>query len=204
MLHDPIAVRSAFEDAATTFVATVEAVGDEQWEAPSAIGDWSVRELTAHTLRAFTTIETYLGAEPVVDRVMADAGEYYRVVLADPVVHSAVAQRGRDAARHLTDPVGETEATAARVLAVVASTLDDEPVNTFAGQIAFSEYLASRTVELGVHTLDLQRATGQPCQLPSSTATLLLQVLTSLADPVPVLLALTGRQPLPSSFNVLG
>jgi hypothetical protein len=31
-----------------------------------------------------------------------------------------------------------------------------------------------------------------------------LSVLTQLASPVPVILALTGRQPLPPDFNALG
>jgi len=204
MLQHPVAVRDAFAEAAATFLATTTAVEEHQWDLPGALGEWTARQLTAHTLRAFTTVETYLMAEPTVDRVMADATEYYRAALSDPTVHASVAQRGREAARQLDDPVGESEATAARVLALVASTLDDEPVNTFAGQIVFSEYLATRAVELGIHTLDLQHATGQAVGLHPATSSVLLSVLTGLADPTPVLLALTGRRQLPASFNVLG
>ncbi len=204
MLQHPAQVRAAFDDASDAFLTTVTAIDHHQWELPGALGEWTVRELTAHTLRAFSTIETYLAAEPTVDRVMVEAGDYYQVVLSDPGIHRSVAQRSRDAAQHLADPIGESEATAARVRALVASTLDDEPVNTFAGQIVFSEYLASRVVELGLHTLDLQRATGQQLRLSTATTTVLIAVLATLADPIPLLLALTGRGQLSPTFNVLG
>jgi len=90
------------------------------------------------------------------------------------------------------------------VLALVASTADDDPVNTFAGQITMAEYLATRVVELGVHTLDLQRATGQLAQLHADTSAVVLNVLVQLASPTPLILALSGRAPLPADYNVLG
>ena len=82
---DEVAAR--FEEAATTFLSTVRAIGPEMWDRIGALGDWNVRELTAHTMRAFITIEGYLGAEPTTDRVLADAAEYYNTVLADPDAH---------------------------------------------------------------------------------------------------------------------
>ena len=54
MLQHPAAVRAAFEDAATSLLQTVDRVEPHQWELPG-LGEWTVRELTAHTLRAFTT-----------------------------------------------------------------------------------------------------------------------------------------------------
>ena len=60
------------------------------------------------------------------------------------------------------------------MLALVAATADDEPVNTFAGQITLIEYLATRVVELGVHTLDLQRATGQMPELHADTSAVVI------------------------------
>ncbi|MEI7546903.1 MAG: maleylpyruvate isomerase N-terminal domain-containing protein, partial [Actinomycetota bacterium] len=143
-------------------------------------------------------------AEPTVDRVLADAGEYYTTALADPGVHRSVAARGRQAGRQLNDPVGEAEAVIGQTLARVAATDDDEPVNTFAGQITLIEYLATRVVEIGVHTLDLQRATGQLPALHADTSSVVLSVLVQVASPVPLILALTGRQPLATDFNVLG
>lgn len=203
MLHDPSAVRAAFDEAATTFLRSLRNITEEQWDRAGALGEWTTRELVAHTLRAFYTIEGYLVAEPSTDRVLADAAEYYATVLADPTVHRGVATRGRQAGRQLFDPLGEAEATVTRVLALVAATADDEPVNTFAGQITLAEYLATRVVELAVHTLDVQRATGQLAELHPATSTVVLGVLTQLAPSVPLVLALTGRAPLPADFNVM-
>lgn len=202
MLHDPAAVRAGFDEAALDFTRTLAAMQPHHWDLPG-LGVLSVRELTAHTLRAFSTIEMYLHAEPTVDRVMADSGEYYRTVLSDPGIHAQVASRARQAGAQLDDPVGEAEVVVQRVLALVASAADDDAVNTFAGQIVFSEYLATRLVELGVHTLDLQRATGQMAGLHPAATTVILDVLSALAQPVPLILALTGRVALPNEFNVL-
>ena len=204
MLQHPAAVRAAFDEGAATLLSTLRAITPEFWDRAGALGEWTTRELTAHTLRAFVTIEGYLAAAPATDRVLADAPEYYATVLSDPTMHQGVASRARQAGRQLIDPVGEAEATIERVLAQVAATADDDPVNTFAGQITLIEYLATRVVELGVHTLDLQRATGQHPQLHPDTAAVVLSVLIQLSSPIPVILALSGRAPLPDNFNALG
>ena len=202
MLQHPAAVRAAFEDAATSLLQTIDRVEPHQWELPG-LGEWTVRELTAHTLRAFTTIERYLAAEPIVDRLIADAAEYFRIVLADPNIHVAVAERGRQAGAQLIDPVGESEATAQRVLALVASTADDDVVETMAGKMMFIEYLATRASELALHTLDLQRATGQSLALAPATATVVVGLMAELAEPITLLFALTGRGTLPTDYSVL-
>ena len=204
MLQHPAAVRAAFDEGAATLLRTLRAVAPEYWDRPGALGEWTTRELTAHTLRAFVTVEGYLAAAPANDRVLADAAEYYATALSDPTAHQGVAMRGRQAGRQLIDPIGEAEATIERVLAQIAATADDEPVNTFAGQITLIEYLATRVVELGVHTLDIQRATGQFTELHADTSAVVLAVLMQLTSPVPVILALTGRAALPDEFNVLG
>ena len=204
MLQHPAAVRAAFEEGSATLLRALRDITPEYWDRRGALGDWSTRELTAHTLRAFVTIEGYLEAAPATDRVLADAAEYYATALSDPTAHQGVAARARKAGRQLIDPVGEAEATIERVLAQIAATADDEPVNTFAGQITLIEYLATRVVELGVHTLDIQRATGQMAELHPDTSAVVLAVLTQLTSPVPIILALTGRAPLPADFNALG
>jgi hypothetical protein len=184
-------------------LATINRIQPHQWDLPG-LGVWNVRELTAHTLRGFTTIERYLAGEPIVDRVVADATDFYRVAMADPKIHIGVAERGRQAGAQLTDPVGEAEVTAQRILALVASTGDDDVVATSMGQMLFIEYLATRAAELAIHTLDIQRATGQPLALPPATASMVVGLLAALADPMKLLLALTGRGSLPADYNVLG
>jgi uncharacterized protein (TIGR03083 family) len=183
-------------------LVTIDKVEPHQWELPG-LGVWTVRELTAHALRGFTTIERYLAVEPTVDRVIVDAAEYYRIGMSDPNVHASVAERGRVAGAQLTDPVGECEATAQRVLALVASTADDDVVNTSIGQMMFTEYLATRVAEVALHTVDIQRACGLPPSLPAATSSVVVALMAELAEPVALLLALTGRGTLPVDFNVL-
>jgi uncharacterized protein (TIGR03083 family) len=204
MLQHPAAVRAGFAAGAETMLDALRGVQPEQWDRPGALGEWTTRELAAHTLRAFITVEGYLMAEPTTDRVLADAGEYYQTALSDAAVHQGVAARARQAGRQLIDPIGEAENLVTQVLALVASTADDDPVNSPSGQMTLIEYLATRVVELGIHTLDLQRATGQPVELHPDTSAVVLQVLTDLAAPVPLVLALTGRAPLAADYNVLG
>jgi uncharacterized protein (TIGR03083 family) len=202
VLQHPAAVRAAFEDATTTLLSTINRIEPHQWELPG-VGVWTVRELTAHTLRAFTTIERYLAAEPSVDRLIVDANDYYRNVFADPNINVGVAERGRAAGAQLSDPMGESEATAQRVLALVASTADDEVVNTMFGQMMFIEYLATRAAELAVHALDLQRATGQELSIRPATSSMVVGLMAELAEPIGLLSALTGRGTLPVGYSVL-
>jgi len=202
MLQHPAEVRAAFEDAAATLLTTIRRIQPHQWDLPG-LGVWNVRELTAHTLRGFTTIERYLAGGPTVDRVIVDACDYYRVALADPNIHIGVAERGRQAGALLSDPVGEAEVTAQRVLALVASTADDDVVSTFMGQMMFIEYLATRAAEVALHTLDLQRATGQHVELTPATSAMVVGLMAALADPLKLLAALTGRGTLPADYNVL-
>jgi Mycothiol maleylpyruvate isomerase N-terminal domain len=203
VFQHPAAVRAAFEDAAASMLSTIERVQPHQWDLPG-LGEWNVRELAAHSQRGFTTIEQYLAAEQSVDRLIVDAADYYRTALADPIVHTRVAERGRTAGAQLTDPVGETEATVQRVLALVASTADDEVVQTGVGQMMFIEYLATRAAEVALHTLDLQRATGQAISLAPATTSVVVTLMAELAEPITLLSALTGRGTLPADFNVLG
>ncbi len=203
MLQHPAAVRDAFQQGAATFLEVLRGVSADQWDQPEALGELTTRELAAHTLRAFITIEGYLNAEPQTDRVLAETSEYYAAVLSEPNLHEGVAARARRAGAQLVDPVGEAEVTIARVLALVAATANDDPVNSFIGQMTLSEYLATRVVELGVHTLDLARATDQFVELHNDTAAVVLSVLTQLASPSQLILALTGRESLPDNYNVL-
>ena len=135
--------------------------------------------------------------------MIADAVEYFRISLADPNVHNAVAERGHQAGAQLIDPVGESEATTQRMLALVASTADDDVVETTAGKMMFIEYLATRAAELALHTLDLQRATAQPLSMAQATASMVVGLMAELAEPITLLSALTGRGPLPADYSVL-
>ncbi|MFZ4810113.1 MAG: maleylpyruvate isomerase N-terminal domain-containing protein [Ilumatobacteraceae bacterium] len=202
MLHDPAALTheatlAAFEEASDAFLATLRAIVD--WEAPG-IGEWTVRELAGHTLRAYTTIETYLDGPPIIDADVASPSAYFRTALATPGVHDAVAQRGRDAAVGLDDPVGVAETTAARVIELIRSVDPAHVVESLAGRMSFTDYLVTRVVELTIHTTDLQVAAAFPVFIPATAAGVVLTTIVAMSDPATIVRALTGR----GTVHVLG
>jgi uncharacterized protein (TIGR03083 family) len=198
---DPLTARAAFRDASDAFLAATSAVPAGGWDEPG-LGEWTVRELTAHALRAFLTLQRLCdtaGGAPQLESAMA----YYRAVAVREDVHAGVLQRGREAGAQLVDPEATARRTAEQALGRLAATPDEHVGETFAGPMRLADYLPTRVVELGIHTLDLQRATSQPMALPASAAAVVLGTLAELADVPTLLMAMTGRQPLPDGFNVL-
>jgi len=214
--------RAAFAAAADWF-ATITATIDTEWDRP-ALGDWTVRDLVGHTSRALLTVEAYLGAgagagagagvtaaagAPAASGVaVASPVDYYRLAMASVGEPSAVAARGRDAGRALgDDPAGAVAAIARRVLAQVGAAKPDDLVVTPVGGMRLAGYLPTRTFELTVHTCDLAAAIGVPASVPDAAASAGLHLLADLAVEkglaAALLLAATGRGPLPGGFTVL-
>lgn len=195
--------------AARWFAGTVRLIEADRWEAPG-LGEWTVRELVGHTLRAFTTIEDYLVRPPEADHLavdLDDAAEYFQVGLATPGIDAAVADRGREAGVALGDePVATVEATVDRVLALLDDLPDGCVARTGFGTMLIEDYLDTRVTELVLHTLDLRAALGLPLDPPGGPARVALHVLADTMgrdDRGPALLALAGRRPLPAGFTAL-
>ena len=160
MFHhlDPLTARAAFRDASDVFLAATGAVPAGGWDEPG-LGEWTVRELTAHALRAFLTLQRLCdttGGAPQLESAMA----YYRAVAVREDVHAGVLQRGREAGAQLVDPEATARRTAEQALGRLAATPDEHVGETFAGPMRLADYLPTRVVELGIHTLDLQRGDG--------------------------------------------
>lgn len=204
---DHAEVRTAFDDAAGWYLSVLDRVPPGAWDGPG-LGEWSVRELAAHTARAFVTIEQYLASAPG-EPTVAGPVAYFRDGLASPDVEKAVAERGRRQAIAFGDDlVGKVGVLADRVRALVDVTADDAICNTFLGGMRFADYLVTRVVELTVHTSDLCAALGLDDQPPEPAAAVTFGVLARLAatrpDRAMVLLAVTGRDPLPPGTTLLG
>lgn len=195
--------------AARWYAGTVRLIDAEQWGEP-ALGEWNVRDLVGHTLRAFTTIEDYLVRPPEADDLaidLDDAAEYFTTGLATPGIDAVVADRGREAGSALgDDPVATVEATVERVLDLLDGLPDGCVARTGFGVLLFEDYLDTRIVELVLHTLDLRAALGLPLDPPAGPARVVLHVLADTIgrdDRGPALLALAGRRPLPDGFTAL-
>jgi hypothetical protein len=83
----------------------------------------------------------------------------------------------------------------------------DVIVTTAGGGMRVSDYLPTRTFELTVHSLDIARATGLDFTPPTDALadTLALASASALRQGLgtDVLLALTGRRPLPEGVSVV-
>jgi Mycothiol maleylpyruvate isomerase N-terminal domain len=193
-------------EAGTAFVAVASSLPTSALGAP-ATSAWTLRELVAHATRGLLTIETTV-ANPVDpgSPELPDATAYFEVAMSHPQVHAGIEQRARDAAAAVgDDPGGYATAALERVTPAVEAMPVDCLVQHAAGRLRFGDYLATRVVELTLHTADLQLAVGRPVELPDEPSRLTRDVLLPLVgrvDALAVACALTGRQG--PACNVLG
>jgi uncharacterized protein (TIGR03083 family) len=198
--------RLAYEQAAGFFVSAVEQARAEQWDSPG-LDRWSVRDLVGHTSRALLTVETYLG-QPASAVELETPVDYFVAALAGTGGPDQIAQRGREAGAALgPDPASAVREIADRVLKLLADADDEQLLSTPVGGMRLRDYLPTRTFELVVHTLDLAAALGVLAEPPPEPAGLSLQIAADLVlrsgRGAEVLLALTGRHPLPAGFSVV-
>ncbi|MUH51169.1 MAG: hypothetical protein F2789_08155 [Actinobacteria bacterium] len=197
-------MRTAFDHLGEAYIRLAADMSDEQFDLPG-LGEWNVRELFAHAIRAYSTAATYLDAAPSSEVILYSAAEYYHTVLnGGPGLHAQVAARGHAAGEEMRDdPVGKVRSTIEAACVRVGLADDDAPVYTPFGQIALIDFLATRVVEAGVHMLDLQRALGLDDDLESTAAEIVVVALVAAGDAHQVIRALTGRGDLPADFNIL-
>jgi uncharacterized protein (TIGR03083 family) len=199
---------AAFASAARSFAGLVHDISADRWDGPG-LGEWDLRSLVGHASRSLITVSTYL-RQPAETEDIFTPQEYYARVnpAALGLAPEGVVERGRQAGRDLGDDPGATvDGLVSRVFNDLAGT--DDPLITVIGGagIRLSTYLPTRTFELAVHGLDVARAVGVSFSLPADV----LEEATGLAARIAVaeghgetvLLALTGRTGLPSSFSVV-
>ena len=201
----------AFESAARSLADLVERIDDDEWDGPG-LGDWDLRSLVGHASRAVSTLTAYVD-QPADHEDASSPADYFATVARrsqateSSLVSEAVTQRGRDAGAALG------EHPAAAVADLVDKALDrlrdqdDVLLSTPVGGMLLSSYLPTRTFELAVHSLDIAAAIGvvldlDPVVLADSLA-IAAETAARTVHGVPVLLALTGRAPLPEGVSVV-
>lgn len=192
-------------DAGSRFAATVAALDDETWSRPG-LGEWTVRELIGHTLRAFGTIDRFLD-HPLDEVVCESAPAYYRDALgAIPDVHVHVAERGRTAGESLgDDPAAVVVEVVSATLSRLGETDGTEVGQTAIGGMRLADYLETRLVELVVHLSDLCAAIGRPAEDLGAAGVRAAATVLASASPSDrdlVLRAALGRAEIPRGFNV--
>lgn len=201
-------MNDTFRSAGTAFANLVRAVPESAWDGPG-LGEWDLRALVGHASRSLITVSTYLRT-PAEREDVASPADYYawvreHVTTADS---GAIVERGRQAGRDLGEhPAATVDSLLERALDDVAAV--DDPLITVIGGLGLrlSTYLPTRVFELAVHGLDVARATGLDLALPddvlAEATVLAARISVRLGTAGPVLLALTGREPLPPSFSVV-
>lgn len=199
---------ATFASAARSFAGLVHEIPGDRWDGPG-LGEWDLRSLVGHASRSLITVSTYL-QQPAETEDIGSPQEYY--VRVNPTAlgmdPAGVLERGRQAGRDLgDDPAATIDALVSRVLDELDGVGD--PLITVIGGagIRLHNYLPTRTFELAVHGLDIARAVGISLALPADV----LDEATGLAARIAVaeghgetvLLALTGRDELPSSFSIV-
>lgn len=200
--------RAWFLTASTGLLSLLDGLAEEHLGRPG-LGVWDVRALLGHTSRAYATIEVYLTPEPSAAPDLQGPADYFRAARTSGLADAAqVAERGRAAGEALgPHPVPTVRALAERVTRLVRDTALDATVTTPLGTMTLEGYLPTRAFELTLHGLDLARATGQdaPGALVDGVGPA-IALCADLAGPderTAMLLALTGREPLPTGFSVL-
>ncbi len=194
-LFDYHETSAAFRYASTWYRSLVGAVDDHRWD-QAALGEWSVRELVAHTTRAYKTIVEYLDGDPKDETEIYSAAGYFRIVLAEQTPHVHISARAKREAIGAADPVALVDEWAAKAEQLVADTPGEATVHTFVGEMQLDQYLATRVVELVVHGLDLAAAIDLPTPAPAASSRVALEVLLDLGraeDLSAILCLLTGR-----------
>lgn len=205
-VFDPAEVAGAYRYSAHWYRSLVGAVSDSQWDLP-ALGEWSVRELVAHTARAFRTVVEYVDGEPKDPAPIATAAEYFRIVLSEETPHFHIAERARREARNEPDWVTAVDRIASEALAIVDGSDPSTAMHLFVGEMPLGQYLATRVVEVAIHGADLAAALGMVSNPPAEALRVTLLVLADLAGvdhQVDMIRHLTGRSDYLAPFDVLG
>src|SRR6478735_4386126 len=201
--------RTTYELAAAAFLDLAAQVPLERYAEPG-LGNWDLRALIGHTGRSLVTVATYLTTKAdTVDT--EDAADYFAVVnrLAHGTARDAIHQRGIEAGVALgADPLAALHRSREEAqLALDMLENADTVVTTAGGGMWVSDYLPTRTFELTVHCLDIARATGlefvPPTEALADTLALASASALRQGHGVDVVLALTGRQPLPAGASIV-
>lgn len=132
----------------------VAALTPEQLAGPTRLGEWTVRELAAHVTMVLASMARKL-AEP-------EPAKRELTLLDWPLATATEAASIDEDTRAIdaADLSALYAGTAARYEEAIAAAADERLVPTRFGAMTLADFLVTRTVELVVHTDDLNAATG--------------------------------------------
>ncbi|MGW0833607.1 sterol carrier family protein [Streptomyces prunicolor] len=152
--YDPVKTRTAVQAQFGNVRKAVGTLTPDQLALPTRLGDWTVRELVAHIGMAITAVHRALAhpAPPAQNAVILDW----------PFATAANASAIADFTHTLATQHPDLDTYLAEIEQTLTQHLDTNPgtrlLETNAGAMPLADYLATRTVELVVHTDDLNAA----------------------------------------------
>ncbi|MFJ3306208.1 sterol carrier family protein [Streptomyces sp. NPDC086549] len=152
--YDPAKTRSAVFAQLGNVREAVRGLGPEQLALPTRLGEWTVRDLIAHIGMAVTAVHRSLD--------LPEPAKQDAVLLDWPFATAANSSAIADFTRRLAEQQPDLDAYLADVDRSLGELLDEHPgtrlLDTSAGALSLDDYLVTRTVELVVHTDDLNAA----------------------------------------------
>ncbi|WP_217162891.1 sterol carrier family protein [Streptomyces sp. AC512_CC834] len=152
--YDPARTRTAVLAQFGNVRAAVRTLTPEQLALPTRLGDWTVRELVAHVGTALTAVDRLLG-EPEPVRQDGRLLDWPFAIAADA---DAIAGTARRLAAEHSDLDGHLSEVERRFTERLDNSPGSRLLPTSAGALPLADYVVTRTVELVVHTDDLNAA----------------------------------------------
>ncbi|MFJ7338000.1 sterol carrier family protein [Streptomyces sp. NPDC101110] len=152
--YDPVKIRAAVLAQFGHVRDAVAGLTPEQFALPTRLGDWTVRDLTAHVGMSLGAVSRLTGLpEPAKqDGTLLD---WPSAIAADA---PDIAAHARELAAAHPDLPAHLAATEERFTAGLDAHPGTRLLATSAGALTLADYLVTRTVELVVHTDDLNAA----------------------------------------------
>jgi uncharacterized protein (TIGR03083 family) len=175
-----------------------QAMTDEQWRRPTRLGDWDVRSLCAHAALWPGILSQLVSRVRDTEPTVPTAAALLRYINApDGLAHSmrdkVAADAREDAARYSTAQLVERFASTGPQAIATARRLGPVVVDYSGALLRLDEAVSVGILEATVHLLDLQRALGQPPDVPVEGLTHTAAVLVQMTPPVDLIEAATGR-----------
>lgn len=178
------------------------------WDQPSALAEWDVAGLAGHLTRAIATLARYLDAPVDPDAVseLTDGTGYVLAVLDDEGLSidsdlaKAIRARGdEEAGVGHTALLESARATLDGLEARLGAEDAERPIQVLDGiAITLDDYIATRVVELVIHTDDLAVSVGLPTVVPDDavhlTAEIVLEITRQRRGELAVVRAVTRRE----------
>ncbi|WP_217182204.1 maleylpyruvate isomerase family mycothiol-dependent enzyme [Streptomyces sp. AC495_CC817] len=152
--YDPVKTRKAV---LAQFGHVREAVGGlsaERLAAPTRLGEWTVRDLAAHITMAVESVSRAL-ERPEPAKAELNPLDYASATAAHA---AAIAEGSHGLAETTPDLVAHYAGVEQRITEALAATPPGRIIDTRAADMLLDDYLLTRTIELVVHTDDLNAA----------------------------------------------